>query len=105
LEILVVSIEELELNLVVEPIQEGILFLFIRINIIRCIPGHLSEFIEVLIQSHSVLLQFRELLFQFGHTMRYVVSSKLSFELIPGDSTNILVRVALCFPPFSSCLK
>jgi hypothetical protein len=28
----------LELNLVVEPIQEGILFLFIRINLIRCIP-------------------------------------------------------------------
>jgi hypothetical protein len=38
LEILVVGIEKLELNLVIEPIQEGILFLFIRINLIRCIP-------------------------------------------------------------------
>jgi hypothetical protein len=38
LEILVVSVEKLELNLVVESIQECILFLFIRINIIRCIP-------------------------------------------------------------------
>jgi hypothetical protein len=37
LEILVVSIEKMELNLVVEPIQEGILFLFIRINLIWCI--------------------------------------------------------------------
>jgi hypothetical protein len=38
LEILVVSIEKLELNLIIESIQEGILFLFININIIRCIP-------------------------------------------------------------------
>jgi hypothetical protein len=38
LEILVVDIEKLELNLIVESIQEGILFLFITINIIRCIP-------------------------------------------------------------------
>jgi hypothetical protein len=38
LKILVVGIEKLELNLVVEPIQEGILFLFIRINLIRYIP-------------------------------------------------------------------
>jgi hypothetical protein len=38
LEILVVGIEKLELDVVVEPIQEGIMFLFIRINIIRCIP-------------------------------------------------------------------
>jgi hypothetical protein len=63
LEILIVGIEKLELNLVVEPIQEGILFLFIHINLIRCIPWHLSEFIEVLIHSHFILLQFRELLF------------------------------------------
>jgi hypothetical protein len=38
LEILVVGIEKLELNLVVESIQEGILFLFICLNLIRCIP-------------------------------------------------------------------
>jgi hypothetical protein len=38
LEILVVSIEKLELNLIIESIQEGILFLFISINIIWCIP-------------------------------------------------------------------
>jgi hypothetical protein len=56
LEILVVSIDKLELNLIIEPIQEGILFLFICINLIRCISWHLSEFIEVLIHSHSVLL-------------------------------------------------
>jgi hypothetical protein len=62
LEILVVGIEKLELNLIVEPIQEGFLFLFIHINLIRCTPWHLSEFIEVLIHSHSVLLQFGELL-------------------------------------------
>jgi hypothetical protein len=37
LEILIVSIEKLELNLIIEPIQEGILLLFIRINLIRCI--------------------------------------------------------------------
>jgi hypothetical protein len=61
------------------------------------------EFIEVLIHSHPVLLQFRELLlFQFERTMRYVVSYESSFELVPGDSTNILVRVAARFPPFSS---
>jgi hypothetical protein len=36
-EILIVGIEKLELNLVIEPIQEGILFLFIRTNLIRCI--------------------------------------------------------------------
>jgi hypothetical protein len=34
--------------------------------------------------------------------MRYVVSYESSFELVPGDSTNILVRVAARFPPFSS---
>jgi hypothetical protein len=51
----------------------------------------------------TVLLQFRELLlFQFEHTMRYVVSSRSSFELVLGDRTNILMRVAVCFPPFSS---
>jgi hypothetical protein len=38
LEILVVGIGKLELNLVVESIQEGILFLFICLNLIRCIP-------------------------------------------------------------------
>jgi hypothetical protein len=97
-EILIVGIEKLEPNLVVEPIQEDILFLFICIHNIRCIPWHLGEFVEV-------LLQFGELLFQFERTTRYIVSSKLSFELIPGDSTNILVRVVVCFPPFSSGAK
>jgi hypothetical protein len=97
-----VGIEKLELNLTVEPIQEGILFPFIHINIIRCIQ-HLSELIEVLIHSHSILLQFRELLlFQFERTTRYIVSSKSSFELILGDSTSILVRVVVCFSPISS---
>jgi hypothetical protein len=62
----------------------------------------LSEFVEILIHSHSALLQFGELLFQFERTTRYIVSSKSSFELIPGDSTNILVRVAVHFPPFNS---
>jgi hypothetical protein len=38
LEILIVGIEKLELNLVIESIQEGIIFVFISINIIRCIP-------------------------------------------------------------------
>jgi hypothetical protein len=33
------------------------------------------------------------------------VSSKSSFELIPGDSTNILVRVVVRFPPFRSSPK
>jgi hypothetical protein len=62
----------------------------------------LSEFVEILIHSHSALLLFGELLFQFECTTRYVVSSKLSFEIVLGNSTNILVRVAVCFPPISS---
>jgi hypothetical protein len=37
LEILVVSVEKLELNLIIKSIQEGILFLLICINIIQCI--------------------------------------------------------------------
>jgi hypothetical protein len=38
LEILIVSVEKLELNLVIESIQECILFLLIGVDIIRCIP-------------------------------------------------------------------
>jgi hypothetical protein len=34
----IVSVEKLELNLIVESIPECILFLFIGINIIQCIP-------------------------------------------------------------------
>jgi hypothetical protein len=33
------------------------------------------------------------------------VSSESSFELVPGDSTNIVVRVAVRFPPFSGGSK
>jgi hypothetical protein len=38
LEILIVCVEKLELDLIVESIQECILFLFISINFIQCIP-------------------------------------------------------------------
>jgi hypothetical protein len=38
LEILVVGVEKLELNLIIESIQECIMFLLISINIIPCIP-------------------------------------------------------------------
>jgi hypothetical protein len=37
--------------------------------------------------------------------MRYVVSSESSFELILGDSADILVGVAVHFPPFSGSSK
>jgi hypothetical protein len=38
LEIFIVGVEKLELNLVIESIQECILFLLISVDIIRCIP-------------------------------------------------------------------
>jgi hypothetical protein len=37
LEILIVSIEQLELNFIIEPIQECILFLLVCVDIIWCV--------------------------------------------------------------------
>jgi hypothetical protein len=106
LEILIVCVEKLKLDLIVESIliiesiQEGILFLFIGIDIIWHIPWQLSRLVEILIHNHTALLQFREfLLLEFERTAGYIVSSKPSFELIPGDSTNIQVRVVVSLPP------
>jgi hypothetical protein len=106
LEIFIVGVEKLELNLIIESIQECILFLLISVDIIWRIPWQLSKLFEILIHCHSALLQFRELLlFELEHTMRYIVSSKTGFEVIAGDSTNIQMRVVVYFPPISNGSK
>jgi hypothetical protein len=74
--------------------------LVVCVDIIWRIPWQLSKSVEILIHGHTALLQFGEfLLLVFERTTGYVVSSKPSFELIPSDSTNIRVRVAVSLPP------
>jgi hypothetical protein len=43
LEVGVVGVEQLELNVIIQPTQEHVLFLLIRIDVIRGIPSQLNE--------------------------------------------------------------
>jgi hypothetical protein len=106
LKIFIVSVEKLKLNLIVESIQECILFFLIGVYIVRRIPYQLSKSVEILIYSHIALLQFREFfLLKLQGTTGYIMSFESSLELILGDSTNIRVRVVVSFPPVYSGSK
>jgi hypothetical protein len=106
LEILIVNIKYLELDFNIEPIQECILFLFISVDIIWSISWQLSKSVEILLHSHATLLQILDFfLLKLQGTTGYIISSESCLELIPCDSTNVLVRVVLRLPPIDNCSK
>jgi hypothetical protein len=51
----VIGVEQLVLNVIIQPIQEYILLLLICIDVICCISGQLDERVEVLIHRYAAL--------------------------------------------------
>jgi Mg2+/Co2+ transporter CorC len=62
LEINVISVEQLELNMIVQPFQEHVLLLFISVDVFGGVSGQLNELVEVLIDRHAALPQVGEFL-------------------------------------------
>jgi hypothetical protein len=100
LKIWVVGVEQLKLDLVIETLEKHILLLHVSADVIGGVPRHLNELVQVLIHRHTPLVQVGEfLLLQLEGAVGYVVSFEMSLELIPGDTLNIRVGVAISFPP------
>jgi hypothetical protein len=89
LEIGVVSVEQLELNIIVQSFQEHVLLLFISVDVF-----------DVLIDRHAALPQISEfLLLQFHGAAGYIVVTETSLEPVPRDGVNIYMGVTVCLPP------
>jgi hypothetical protein len=55
LEIDIISVEQLELNIIVQSIQEHVLLLFVNVDVFSGVSGQLNEWVEVLIGHHAAL--------------------------------------------------
>jgi hypothetical protein len=99
LKIWVVGVEQLKLDLVIETLEKHILLLHVSADVVGGVPRHLNELVQVLIHRHTPLVQVGEFLLQLEGAVGYVGSSEMSLELIPGDTLNIGVGVAISFPP------
>jgi hypothetical protein len=95
----VVGVEQLKLDLVIENHAKRIVLLLIGAEVIDGVPWQLNGLIQVFIPHHTSLVQVREFfLLQLEGATGHVVSSEMSLELIPGDSLNIGVGVAVSLP-------
>jgi hypothetical protein len=75
LEIGVISVEQLESNVIIQPIQEHVLLLLIYIDVIRGVSRQLDQWIEVLIHRHAALFQVSELLLQVHSATGHIVGT------------------------------
>jgi hypothetical protein len=106
LEVSVVSVEQLELNVIIQPTQKHILFLLIRVDVVRGIPWQLNEWVEVLIHCHAAMFQVSEFLpLKLHGATRHIVSVETSLELIPGDAVDVHMSIAVHLPPVGCCPK
>jgi hypothetical protein len=99
LEIWVVSVEQLKLDLIIETLEKCILLLLIGVDVIDGIPRQLNELIQVFAHHHTSLVQIWDfLLCQLKDAIGHVVSPETSLELIPVDSLDVGVAVAVSLP-------
>jgi hypothetical protein len=99
LKIFIVSVEQLELDIVIDSFQKHVMLL-IGIDFIWGILGQLSEPVEVLVHGHAILSKIGELLLpQLDSAMGHVVRSETSLEFIPRDGFYIIVGIAISLPP------
>jgi hypothetical protein len=99
LEIGVVSVEQLELNIIVQSLQKHVLLLFVSVDVFRGVSGQLNEWVEVLIDRHAALPQISEfLLLQFHGAAGYIVVMEMSLEPIARDGVDICMGVTVCLP-------
>jgi hypothetical protein len=97
LEIGVVSVEQLDLNIIIQSLQKHVLLLFVTVDVFSGISEQLNEWVEVLIHCHAALLQISDFfLLQFHGAAGYIVVTETSLELIPRDGVNICMGVTVC---------
>jgi hypothetical protein len=100
LEINVISVEQLELNIIVQSFQEHVLLLSVSVDVFGGVSGQLNEWVEVLIDRHAALPQVSEfLLLQLLGATGYIVVTETSLELIPRDGVDICMGVTVCLSP------
>jgi hypothetical protein len=99
LKVWVDSIEQLELDIILETLEKRVLLLLVGVDIIGGIPRQLNELIQVFIHHHIPLIQFREfLLLLIQSAAGHIMSPEASLELIPGDGLNIGMGVTVSLP-------
>jgi hypothetical protein len=102
----VIGVEQLKLNIIIQPIQEYVLLLFIHIDVVHGVPQQLNEWVKVLIHIHAALLQVSELLSHKLHSVTgHVVGTEMSLKLIPRNRIDVYVGVAAHLPPICCCSK
>jgi hypothetical protein len=105
LKIDVISVEQLELNIIVQSFQEHVMLLFINVDVFGGISGQLNEWVEVLIDRHAALPQVSEFLLQLHGAAGYIVVTEMGLELVPRDGVDICMGVTVCLPPICCCMK
>jgi hypothetical protein len=100
LEINIISVEQLELNIIIQSFQEHVLLLFISVEVFGGVSGQLNEWVEVLIDRHAALPQVSEFpLLQLHGAAGYIVVTEMSLELVPCDGVDICMGVTVRLPP------
>jgi hypothetical protein len=100
LEVSIIHVEQLELNVIIQPIREHVLLLLIRVDVIWGVSGKLDEWVEVLIHIHAALLEVSELLLVLLHSaMGHKVGTETSLKLIPRNWIDVCMSIAVCLPP------
>jgi hypothetical protein len=98
----VVDVQQLELNVIIQPVQEHVLLLLIHVDVVRGIPWQLDEWVKVLIHYHAALFQVGEFLpLKLHCATGHVVGVETSLELVPGDGVDVCMGIAICLPPVS----
>src|ERR1043165_4130052 len=88
----------------VESSAKPFLLLGVSGNFIMCITGQLVEFMAVLVNSPSTLREVAELLtFAVHQTLRDVVLTKRSAELVPCRGWTFRTHVKVILPPRAGC--
>ena len=102
----IVTVEELELNVIVETMQELVLFPLIGVDIFWGIPRELDEAVEVFVHTQPSLFQIIELPpFHLHQPGWYEVRSEIQLEFSPSDCLYVWMRIGVSIPPISSGAK
>jgi hypothetical protein len=87
---------------IIQAIQETLIFLLISVGFMWGVVRQLSEFGDVLIQTHGPLFQILKLLLlQLDNSLGNITCTKSSFELRPLDALGFLIGFHVSIPPMT----